>query len=1092
MGVAMLSDWQQTVLWQRIVNYQGAEEDRKKVMLCLEAWMPDVQAVLDQGGVLEDFTLHDSQHGFRVAQRMAEIVPPGTNLSVYELGLLLLSAYLHDSGMVPRRDLVKVLRCCLHKGADDALTELQAACTAGDLLDTSGENLSSLQDELKRFTSWLKSFDPPVRPPLKDPIKGCSGTEDSYDFLIGHYCRSRHTEWSAAFIARQVTIDPHSRWRADLVELCKSHHWGRDKLNTLGCYRVSPGQMVNIRYLAVILRVADVMDVTPERVPTVLYDHRAVSSLSRIYWLKDSTVWLTIDDRSPLYGNEGMDRSAELASPGIRFEGRPSDGRCEFALNETADQIDFELSQARTLAEEDWFADGGRGESLRCRWDLPHRVHRRIKSRDDQYVYIDGRFRPDTHKVLEILSGHNLYENELAAVRELVQNAYDAVRWCIAEDMLKELARDKRPKEEKCTEQELIKLRERVCARYHVELEVVRKDDGRWWLVCRDNGVGMNRAIIERRFLISGGGDRRADVELEDRCREMNFSAEITGQFGIGVLSYFMLADRFEIRTLRRRDKDGCAWQFISDGLESFGELKSISPDALDEHGTELSLRLRPDILGEGAEHWTERLSTYLGEKLIFAPCHTLLTLGAETKLDAPAGWVRNEGYYKKVVLAPLDDMIAQTIKDGLITAEREVELYFEREKLEQLRTQIEGALSFAIKDGLLTGEGGRWRVLLPVFKQPDNTRSLVYRIEGSRVIAGRQLQITAWKGMAADHRKRENRFFEDDSDAAPAIVEIDFQSSKNATLSVNRNNLTLKGEWLNLADPAIAGSAQLLEDHLSENAQSPWSLIDSCFARGASEHPLPPLGNRLWPVVKPGTRKVHYIPPSFPAVQFDMNTTLIWCGKPVTKIRSVLAAITARSLSGFVFPFTSDRIALAREKNSFALKILQLWSEMPDERAQQELGTNFPPEWADIVAVRSEGAISLNKNHPLVRKVTPKAWAWAQSLDDVFDIQAFESELSDSTHAAAWLLSAIVLFEFDKFQALTERQQAIVTNIWQNTVGPQELYIMGQKYSVSTEVAVIPAPPFANWGRKYQAELPKGEEWYLQLVETENAEEKS
>ena len=37
----------------------------------------------------------------------------------------------------------------------------------------------------------------------------------------------------------------------------------------------------------------------------------------------------------------------------------------------------------------------------------------------------------------------------------------------------------------------------------------------------------------------------------ERRCNEHGFSSERTGQFGIGVLSYFMLADRLELRIER-------------------------------------------------------------------------------------------------------------------------------------------------------------------------------------------------------------------------------------------------------------------------------------------------------------------------------------------------------------------------------------------------------------------------------------------------------------------------------------------------------------------------------------------------------------
>lgn len=66
--------------------------------------MPRIEALLgeDSAGNLT-FTLHDPDHAYRVAQRMADIIPADVlrRLSAYELSLLLLSAYVHDIGLAP-------------------------------------------------------------------------------------------------------------------------------------------------------------------------------------------------------------------------------------------------------------------------------------------------------------------------------------------------------------------------------------------------------------------------------------------------------------------------------------------------------------------------------------------------------------------------------------------------------------------------------------------------------------------------------------------------------------------------------------------------------------------------------------------------------------------------------------------------------------------------------------------------------------------------------------------------------------------------------------------------------------------------------
>ncbi|MBC7951449.1 MAG: hypothetical protein H7Z12_06440 [Rhodospirillaceae bacterium] len=1082
----MLTDWRQTVLWQRITSFSGADEDRKKVELCLEAWMPGIQLVLDQGGVLDDFTMHDSQHSFRVAQRMVEIVPPATNLSVYELGLLLLSAYLHDSGMVPRRDVIKTLRLILRVGRDKALTTPDTTDSTEPAETIPAERAAWLASVATNFVAWLKTFDTPIVLPLETAIPGMS-IEDSNDYLIAHYCRHRHTDWSAEFIQTQVKVDPYSRWRTDLIELCKSHHWGKDKLNSLGCYRVSTDQMVNIRYLAVILRVADVMDVTPERVPAILYEHRAVSAPSRVYWQKDSTVWLTIDTRG-----QASDQAGESFSPGIRLEAWPHDGRCHFAVLETAAQIDDELSQARVLAEEDWFADGARSESSRCRWDLPHQVHRRIKPRDEDYIYIDGRFRPDSHKVLKLLSGSNLYQDRLAALRELLQNAFDAVRWCVAEDMLKDLARTGHNGENPADEETLVELRAAMGDRYHVDMDI-REEQGRWWLVCRDNGIGMNRAIIERRFLVSGGGSRQCDFDLEERCRAHGFSAEITGQFGIGVLSYFMLGDRFEIRTARRGNPDGCGWYFASDGLENFGELKSLPPHSMpEEHGTELKLRLSPEILGEGGiEAWKDGLLDYLKKKLIHVPCPIRARFADTEVLTLGYGWVRPTEHYKVFVLGPVDKMIADANRQDLRTAEQEARLATRRDWLQTARETILDAMEFQTCEGLLPDGGGRWRAILPVFRLADGNVSLIHPLtppDGDcSAIRGRGQSITAWKGMAA--RTAAPVGSRSTSWDLPCVFETDFHSTKAVDLSVNRNDLTLTAPWDELAAPALTGATSMLQEFLAARTASPWSLIDH-IAAGINDNKLPLFeSSTLWPCQLIGQNHASFSHPVLPLVQ----TTILLFGPknelnngPITTISALNFLSSESNTSSWVFPYQPERLAFRRKHNGGFVEptATTLWEAQPHKPRSSYSGIAFPPEWANILLIHSLYGALINANHNLVTKITPESWAWISAKKDNarLDLLTLHPHLLEPCNAAAWLLQRLTAQDLNPLQAVTENYKDIATAVWEKAADGMPIRLADCRYYIS-QIRIIPPPPFIDWNQTEPLPWPADAEWYLDDV---------
>src|SRR5262245_8982975 len=100
----MPDTWQTTRLWS-LVRDKAAQEGNPAVH-AVQTWMPAIETVLKSAGTVPlDFTLHDADHGFRVAERMVQLCPSRTldKLGAYECALLLLAAYLHDIGMAPSR-----------------------------------------------------------------------------------------------------------------------------------------------------------------------------------------------------------------------------------------------------------------------------------------------------------------------------------------------------------------------------------------------------------------------------------------------------------------------------------------------------------------------------------------------------------------------------------------------------------------------------------------------------------------------------------------------------------------------------------------------------------------------------------------------------------------------------------------------------------------------------------------------------------------------------------------------------------------------------------------------------------------------------
>ncbi|MFJ6623388.1 hypothetical protein ACIQOW_38210 [Kitasatospora sp. NPDC091335] len=145
----------------------------------------------------------------------------------------------------------------------------------------------------------------------------------------------------------------------------------------------------------------------------------------------------------------------------------------------------------------------------------------------------------DERRVRSLLMGVELYRDRDLAVRELYQNALDACRYRRARteylDRTSSLA--------SYTYDGRIEFRQGV------------DENGRAYLECQDNGVGMGEE--ELRGVFSNAGARFAeqlDVKLERaEWRKVDPPVELypNSRFGIGVLSYFMLADEIRVNTCR-------------------------------------------------------------------------------------------------------------------------------------------------------------------------------------------------------------------------------------------------------------------------------------------------------------------------------------------------------------------------------------------------------------------------------------------------------------------------------------------------------------------------------------------------------------
>jgi hypothetical protein len=195
---SVINNWAQSKLYKVISSRKKTQDD--EIATLLKSVLPNIQKLLSEAHTSPpDFTLHDAGHAARVAQRMTWIIPADVlpKLTTYELGLLLLSAYLHDIGMTPSQKITQSLYHYLLTGDSGTLSD----------------------SETQALRYWLDDLHEDI------PIPIATGTPQPgvlmrAHALMTHYCRARHVTWSTQWIETNLRgrgMPGYPHWVDDLL-----------------------------------------------------------------------------------------------------------------------------------------------------------------------------------------------------------------------------------------------------------------------------------------------------------------------------------------------------------------------------------------------------------------------------------------------------------------------------------------------------------------------------------------------------------------------------------------------------------------------------------------------------------------------------------------------------------------------------------------------------------------------------------------------------------------------------------------------------------------------------------------------------------
>ncbi len=357
---------EETALWR---TYQGKLSSNDK----RSSWVKDMyeaaaKYLMDVRQTFQNYTLHDETHILNVLDAMGSLLGDKIEeLSVGEAELLILSACLHDLGMVY----------------------------------TEEEKLRWYQDETS-CRKFLREYRPEL---LGRPAQ--EWTEDTRMWYLRKLHPFRLPEvlqnasWRELFANCPLDVIP----KRCILAVCQAHGENAAELSHNRDLEYLSASETDPLFCALMLRLGDLLDFDDTRAPRVLYSYVSCNEESRAEWDKHQASAGFHYPSSPSAGE--LPYKARCMNPGV-----------EHAVRDFLDWVDEELGNCIRLQK-------------RCRkqWQQEFPFPRAVlRDEIESEGYMSGDFclTMDQTQVLKLLTGENLYDHMDVFLRELLQNAIDA------------------------------------------------------------------------------------------------------------------------------------------------------------------------------------------------------------------------------------------------------------------------------------------------------------------------------------------------------------------------------------------------------------------------------------------------------------------------------------------------------------------------------------------------------------------------------------------------------------------------------------------------------------------------------------------
>ena len=498
--------------------------------------------VIGTNEIFEQYTVHDISHINEMLKIAEWLIPDSTKalMTDAEWLMLTLAIYFHDLGMVVSKKEFE------QRESNSLFVEFKQNA----LDNTTPEYKKFIEDEKYLYQEFVRSNHAfRIREWLENKEENKFG-------VAKDQCEILNADLSHLF----------EKFRCDLGVICESHH--KDDIDDFEKYKIKSRygsedrEVVNLNYIALILRIADLLHITNDRTPSIERKLLDVSNpVSILEWEKQQAV-KAITAQSKRDGEGNIDEAIEKDTIEITAYFSGSDtADAYFGLSSYLQYVKKELAVCNKIAKKAKKQEGSK-------YDFPW------KNIDEHNITTEGfeakklEFTIEQDNILKLLVGHTLYNDSSVVVRELTQNAIDAIK------LQKILEKGKRK------------------ATYKGKI-TIEWDSTNRILSFSDNGTGMTISDIEN-YLLKVGASKYRQKQFQETYKEFN----PISRFGIGILTCFMVANDIDIET-NSVDADEVSFLCLRNVNGKYllkKKPKSQACQYIKDHGTIIKLHIRPDV----------------------------------------------------------------------------------------------------------------------------------------------------------------------------------------------------------------------------------------------------------------------------------------------------------------------------------------------------------------------------------------------------------------------------------------------------------------------------------------------------------------